>query len=135
MCYALPFLDCQTLIKSCSIESRNDPSPKSDSCMKIQFGDLQLSTWFSELNRHQTSESVMVSVISTIPTRDNLIFHRNFLKALNVNFVQKSHNCQISDILEKLGLEMNPQLIITGLDTQCFFYSVKQICIDRRSLG
>ena len=78
----------QILIKSCSIESRNDPSPKIEVVHGIKFSlKISYSTHanLAKLNQHQTCELVMVSVVSSNPTGGNLIFLRHF----DANFVHK----------------------------------------------
>ena len=56
--------DFQILIKSCSIESRNDQSPKSEVVHEAKF-HLKISysthVCLARLNRHQTCNLVMVS--------------------------------------------------------------------------
>ena len=52
------------LIKSCSIESRNDPSPKSEVVYETKFSlKISYSTHacLAQLDQHQTSKPVMVS--------------------------------------------------------------------------
>ena len=80
--------DFQILIKSCTIESRNDPSPKSEVVHETKFS-LKISNsthaCLAQLDQHQTCKPVMVSVVSSNPTGGNLIF----LRHLDTNFVQK----------------------------------------------
>ena len=94
--------DFQVLIKSCSIESRNDPSPKSEVVHETKFS-LKIShsthACLAQLDQHQTSNPVMVSVLSSNPTGGNFIF---FLRHLDANFVQKWQKCQICVIYENL---------------------------------
>ena len=57
--------DFQILIKSCSIQSRNDPSPKSGVVHETKFSlKISYSTHIclAQLDRHQTYKPVMVSV-------------------------------------------------------------------------
>ena len=78
--------DYQILIKSCSIESRNDPSPKSEVVHETKFSlKISYSTHacLAQLDRHQTCKPV--SVVSSNPTGGNFIF----LRHLDANFVQK----------------------------------------------
>ena len=80
--------DFQILIKSCSIESRNDPSPISEVVHETEFSlNISYSTHacLAQLDQHQTCKLVMVSVVSSSPTGGNFIF----LRHLNANFVQK----------------------------------------------
>ena len=80
--------DFQILIKSCSIESRNDPSPKSEVVHETKFSlKISYSTHacLAQLDQHQTCKPVMVSVVSSNSSGDNLIF----LRHLDANFVQK----------------------------------------------
>ena len=60
----LTISDFQILIKSCSIESRNDPSPKSEVVHETKFS-LKIShsthVCLAHSDRHQTCKSVMVS--------------------------------------------------------------------------
>ena len=67
----------QILIKSCSIESRNDPSPKSEMVYETKFSlKISYSTYacLAQLDQHQTCKLVMVSVVSSNPTGGNFIF-------------------------------------------------------------
>ena len=93
--------DFQILIKSCSIESRNDPSPKSEVVHETKFSlKISYSThaYLAQLDQHQTRNPVMVGVMSSNPTGDNFIF----LRHLDANFVQKCQKCQICFIYENL---------------------------------
>ena len=62
--------DFQILIKSCSIESRNDPNPK---CEVVHETKLSLKTSYSthvclaQLDQHQTCKPVMVSLQGQLP--------------------------------------------------------------------
>ena len=82
ICHALPVPDCQTLTKSCSIESRNDPSPKKGKVVheKKTVKDMSYSThvWLAEWDKHLTSNPLMVSVVSSIPTWGNFILVKLF---------------------------------------------------------
>ena len=57
--------DFHILIKPCSIESRNDPSPKSEVVHETKFSlkNLLFNTYIclAQLDKHQTSKSVVVS--------------------------------------------------------------------------
>ena len=80
--------DFQILIKSCSIESRKDPSPKSEVVHETKFSlKISYSTHacLAQLDQHQTCKPVMVSVVSSNPTEATLFF----LRDLDANFVQK----------------------------------------------
>ena len=93
--------DFQILIKSCSIESRNDPSPKSEVVHETKFSlKISYSTHacLAQLDQHKTCNPVMVSVVSSNPTGGNFIFLRHF----DANFVQKCQKCQICVIYENL---------------------------------
>ena len=94
-------LDFQILIKACSIESRNDPSPKNEVVHETKFS-LKIShsthACLAQLDQHQTCNPVMVSVMSSNPTGGNFIF----LRHLDANFVQKCQKCQICVIYENL---------------------------------
>ena len=91
----------QILIKSNSIESRNDPSPKSEVVHKTKFS-LKIShsvhVYLAQWDRNQTCKPVMVSVVSSSPTGGNSIFLRHH----NATFVQKCQKCQICVIYENL---------------------------------
>ena len=83
--------DFQILIKSCSIESRNDSSPKSEMAHETKFSSkISYSTnvCLAHLDRHQTCKPVMVSVVSSSPTGSNF----SFLRYLNATFVPKRSN-------------------------------------------
>ena len=62
--HVLTASDFQILIKSCSIESRNDPSPNSEVVHEIKFS-LKVSyathACLVQLDRHQTCKPVMIS--------------------------------------------------------------------------
>ena len=73
--HVLTVSDFQILVKSCSIESRNDPSPKSEVV-------------------HETKFSIKISY-STHAWRQHY-----FLRHIDANFVQKRQKCQICVIYE-----------------------------------
>ena len=78
--------DFLIFIKTCSIESRNDPSPKSEVVHETKFSlKICYSTHacLAQLDQHQTCKPV--SVVSSSPTGGNFIF----LRHLDANFVQK----------------------------------------------
>ena len=99
--HVLQVSDFQILIKSCSIEYRNDQSPKSEVAQETKFS-LKISysphACLAQLDRHQTCKAVTVSVVSSSPTGGNFIF----LRHLDANFVQKCQKCQIYVIYENL---------------------------------
>ena len=69
--------DFQILIKSFFIESRNDPSPKSEVVHETKFSlKISYSTHacLAQLDQHQTYKPVMVTVVSSNPTGGNFIF-------------------------------------------------------------
>ena len=71
--------DFQILIKSCSIESRNDPSPKSEVVHETKLSlKISYSTHacLSQLDEHETCKPVMVSVVSSNSTGGNFIFSK-----------------------------------------------------------
>ena len=75
--HVLTVSDFQILIKSCSVESRNDPSPKNEVVHETKFSlKISYSTHacLAQLDQHQTYKPVMVSVVSSNPTGDNFIF-------------------------------------------------------------
>ena len=79
--------DFQILIKSCSFESRNDPSPKNEVVHETKFSlKISYSTHvcLAQLDQHHTYKPVMISVVNSSSTGGNLIF----LRHLDVNFVQ-----------------------------------------------
>ena len=78
--------DFQIPIKSCSIESRNDPSPKSEVVHETKFSlKISYSTHacLAQLDQHQTYKPM--NVVSSNPIGGNFIF----LRHLDANFVQK----------------------------------------------
>ena len=99
--HVLTVSDFQILIKSGSIESRNDPSPKSEVVHEKKFS-LKISNWthacLAQLDQPQTSKPMMVIVVSSNPIGGNFIF----LRHLDANFVQKWQKCQICVIYENL---------------------------------
>ena len=91
-CFIFP--DFLILIKSCSIESRNDPSPKSEVMHETKFSlRIFYSTHvcLAQLDQHQTCIPVMVSVLSSSPTGGNFIFLRH-LKANLANLYKNDRN-------------------------------------------
>ena len=69
--------DFQILIKSCSIETRNDPSPKSEVVHETKFSlkiPYSRHACLAQLDQHQTCKPVMVSVVSSNPTGGNFFF-------------------------------------------------------------
>ena len=118
----LKVLDFLILIKSCSIESRNDPSPKSEVVHETKFS-LKISySCLAQLDRYQTCKLVMVSVVSSSPTGGNFIF----LRHLNANFVQKCQKCQICAIYENLE-RRNMLFCHSCLRDSLFFCQLKVI--------
>ena len=88
----LTISDYQILIKSYSIESRNDPSPKSEVVHETKFSlKISYSTHacLAQLDQHQTCKPVMVSVVSLNPTENPTGGNFIFLRHLDANFVQK----------------------------------------------
>ena len=87
--HVLTVSDFQILIESCSIESRNDLSPKSEVMHETKFSlKISYSTHacLAQLDQHQTCKPVMVSVVtSSNPTGGNF----NFLGHLDANLIQK----------------------------------------------
>ena len=72
--------DFQILMKSCFIESRNNPSPKSEVVHETKFSlKISCSTHacLAQFDQHQACKSVMVSVGNF------------FLRHLDAYFVQK----------------------------------------------
>ena len=66
--HVLTVSDFQILIKSYSIESGNDPSPKSEVVNETKFSlKISYSThaYLAQLDQHQTCKPVMVSVVSS----------------------------------------------------------------------
>ena len=60
-----------------SIESRNDPSPKSELVQETKFSlksSYSTHACLAQLDQHQTCKPVMVSVVSSNPTGGNFIF-------------------------------------------------------------
>ena len=84
--------DFQILIRSCSTESRNDPSAKSEVMHETKFS-LKISysphVCLAQLDRHQTCKPVMVRVVSSNPAGGNFIFLKLILykNDRNVRFV------------------------------------------------
>ena len=79
--------DFQILIKSCSVESRNDPSSKSEVVHETKFSSKishSAHACLAQLDQHQTCKPVIVVVVSSNPTGGNFIFLN-----LDANFVQK----------------------------------------------
>ena len=87
--------DFLILIMSCSIESRNDPSPKSEVVHETKFS-LKICysshACLAQLDRYQTCKPVMISVVNLSPAGDNFIFWDTSMLILyknvrNVRFV------------------------------------------------
>ena len=84
ICDALPVSDYQTIIKLCSLELRNDPSPKSELVHEAKFSckiSYLTQIWLAQLDKHQISKPVMVSVVSSILIGGNFIICWNILKS------------------------------------------------------
>ena len=86
MGFELTVSDFHILIKSCSIESRNDKYPKIEVVHETKFILKIYSTHacLAQLDQHQTCKPVMVSVVSSNPTGGNFIFLKT---PRNVRFV------------------------------------------------
>ena len=85
----------------CSIESRNDKSPKYEVLYETKFSlKMSYSTHIclAQLDRHQTCKPVMVSSVSSSPTEGSFIFKDNSMLIL----FKKCQKCQICDIYENL---------------------------------
>ena len=88
------------LIKSCSVESRNDPSPKSEVVHETKFSlKVSYSTHacLAQLDRHQTFKPMMVSIMISGPTGGNFFFLDTSMLILykndrNVRFVLYTKN-------------------------------------------
>ena len=91
--------DFQILIKSCPIESRNDPSPKSEVVHETKFSLKIYSTHacLAQLNQHQTCNPVMVSDVSSNHTSSNFFKDTSMLI-----LYKKCQKCQICVIYENL---------------------------------
>ena len=77
--HLLTVSDFQILIKSCSIESRNDPSPKSEVVHETKFSlKISYSTHacLAQLDQHETCKPVLDSVVSSNPAGGNFIFFK-----------------------------------------------------------
>ena len=75
--HVLTASDFQIHIKSCCIESRNNPSPKSEVVHETKFSlKISYSTHVClvQLDQHQTCKPVMVSVVSSNPAGGNFNF-------------------------------------------------------------
>ena len=67
----------QTVRPSCSIESRNDRSPKCEVMHETKFSlkiCYSAHICITELDRHQTPKLVMVTGVSSVSTGGNFIF-------------------------------------------------------------
>ena len=100
--HVLTVSDFQILIKSCSIESRNDPSPKSEVVHETKFSlKISYSTHacLAQLDQHQTCKPVMVIVVSSNPTGGNFIL-------LNISMLilyKNDRNVRFCVFYENLG--------------------------------
>ena len=104
--------DFQILIKSCSTESRNDPSPKNEVVHETKFSlKISYSTHacLAQLDQHQTCKPVMVTVVSSNPTGGNFIF----ATYLGVNFCTKM--TEMSDLCYLRKPRMTPQKFRMGV--------------------
>ena len=86
--HTLTISDFQILIKSCSIESGNDPSPKSKVVHETKFSlkiSYSTNACLAQLDQHQTCKPVMVSVVSSNPTGGNFISQDTLMLILYKN--------------------------------------------------
>ena len=107
----------QVLINSCSLESRNDPSPKSEVVHETKFSlNISYSTHacLAQLDQRQTCKPVMVSVVSSNPTGGSFIF----LKHLDANFVQNDRNVRFV-LLYLRKPRLTRSVTICPVDTHC----------------
>ena len=65
--HELTVSDFEIIMKSCSIEPRNDSIPKSEVVHSTHV-------CLAQLDQHQTCKPVMASVVNSIPTGGNFIF-------------------------------------------------------------
>ena len=104
ICHSFPVLAFQTLIKSCCIKSRNDPSPKNEVEHETDF-----SSTHAEWNRHLSSGPLIVGVASYFPQKAPLFFLK-ISKCVDVNFVQKCQTCQICVLNKTLDCTFCPRV-------------------------
>ena len=73
-------------------------SPKSEVIREAKFSlkIYSINLWLAELDKHQTSKPVVITVMSPFPIGNNFIFAED----IDVKFVQKSQNCQIYVVCE-----------------------------------
>ena len=74
--HELTVSDFPILIKSCSIESRNYPNPKSEVVHETKFSlkiTYSTNACLAQIDQHLTCKPVMVNVVSSTPTRGNFI--------------------------------------------------------------
>ena len=112
------------IIKSCSIESRNDPSPKSDLVHETKFSlKISYSTHacLAQLDRHQTCKPVMVSHCCEFE------FHWRQL-----NFVQKCQKCQDLLFTKTSNVDRSPneRLERCSLIRSCSFQEINYLFTD-----
>ena len=70
--------------------------------MSLQGSETDKDDKLAELDKHQTSHPVMVSVVSSISIGGNFIFLLRLFEPLIFHFVEKSQKCQICVIYENL---------------------------------
>ena len=96
--HVLTVSDFQILIKSCSIESRKDPSPKSEVVNETKFSlKIFYSTHvcLAQLDQHQTCKPVMVSVVISSPTGGNFIFFKTTQWKFCTKMTEMSARCYL----------------------------------------
>ena len=84
------------LLNHTAIESRNNPSSKSEVVHETKFSlRIFYSThvWVAEWNRHLTSNPLMASVVSFNSHWRQLHFLLIFFRTLDVNFVENFQKC------------------------------------------
>ena len=102
--HVLKVSDFQILIKSCSIESRNDPSPKSEVVHETKFS-LKISYSTHACLAQLDGIRLVIQWWSVLWVQIPLEATLFFLRHLDANFVQKCQKCQICVIYENLEWE------------------------------
>ena len=100
-------------------------SPKSEVEHETKFSlriFYSTNVWVAEWLRHLPSNSLMVGVVSSVPTGGNFIFCWNIFETLDVNFVQKCQICVENKPLDYFHYRIQgPHTLFWGKNLMLFY--------------